>query len=159
MATKQTNFFNTSWSDRTSIEKAALLFGGAFLTYQVYKKGGKFIESLKSRKIAQTYTGDLNALIASGDVPTFLDSQYLIFADTLLTAMDSSLFDWGTDEETVKNVFQRLNTDADVNKLISAFGRKDGYTLPEWIAGDFSNEDKNFYINTPLASKGIKYRF
>lgn len=156
---KATNFFNTAWSNRGTIGKVAVVGASAFAVYAVYKIGTRAYKSFQANKVAQTYKTDLNALQNAGIDPTYLDSQYLGFAGTLFQAMDSWLFDWGTDEEAVQGVMQQMRNDADVNKLVSAFGSKDGYTLPEWIAGDFSAAAKDTYVNNPLAANGIVYRF
>jgi len=158
MGVKKT-FFNTPWNERGGIEKVVVLGGGIVGIYAAYKIGSRAIASFKANKVAQTYQTDLNALQNAGVNPTYLDTQYLMFADTLYQAMDSWLFDWGTDEDAVQGVMQQMRNDADVNKLISAYGSKDGYTLSEWIGGDFSAAAKDTYINNPLAANGIIYRF
>jgi len=65
----------------------------------------------------------------------------------------------GTNETTVAGVMYKMRNSLDVLQLIKAFGKKEGYSLTEWINDDFEEDDKAFYINNILAAKGIKYRF
>jgi len=150
-----TNFFKTQWSDRGPVERIVILGGaiggGIFLLI----KGKKIIEAIKNRQKDQTFQGDLNELITGGKNLSYQDSQYLIFADSLYQAMKG----YGTDETSIAGIMYKMKNDADVLKLVQSFGQKDGYTLPEWIADDFSQDDKTFYINNILAKKGIQYRF
>jgi hypothetical protein len=73
--------------------------------------------------------------------------------------MNSNVFDWGTDEVNVGKIMYKMKNDIDVNKLITAFDRKDGEDLSAWITGDFSAEDKEMYVNAPLRKNKIKYQF
>ena len=107
------------------------------------------------RRQQKTLESDLGQLQQYGKNPSYQDSQYFIFADIVYQAI-KDLF---TDEVSVAGVMYKMKNDADILKLIQSFGKKDGYTLAEWIADDFNNEDKQFYINNVLAKKGIKYRF
>lgn len=154
-----TNFFNTKWSDRQPLEKTFILGGTAALSIFVLLNRKKWAAALKARKDKQTYKGDLDILTDKGQKATYLDSQYVIFANALLEAMDSGAFDWGTDEVSVGKIMYKMKNDVDVNKLIVAFDRHDGYDLSQWITGDFSAEDKEMYINAPLRANKIKYQF
>ena len=147
-----TNFFNTPWSDRAPIERILILGAGIGGTIFLLIKGKKLIEYYKNRQEQKTIEGDIKK---TGADPSYLDSQYILFADTLYTAMKGA----GTDEEAVAGVMYKMKNGADVLKLINAFGQKDGYSLTEWIADDFSQEDKTFYINNVLAKKGIQFKF
>lgn len=94
----------------------------------------------------------------TGQRPSYSDSRYTQWADQLETAMYGA----GTDEQMVFQVMNYMNNDADVLKLISAFGTRKGFmqwnaqTLPQWIQGDFSDRSE---INNILKAKGISYRF
>jgi hypothetical protein len=154
-----TNFFNTKWSDRAPLEKTVLLAGTVTLSIIVLTKSKKWAAAWKARQAKKTYSGDLDILTYQGQKPTYLDSQYVIFANSLYEAMNSSAFNWGTDEDSVQGIMYRMKNDVDVNKLITAFDRKDGDDLSAWITGDFSVEDKEYYINKPLRSHNIKYQF
>lgn len=148
-------FFETPWSDRSAPERIIMLIGAGigtiFAVRQVRNLAG-FV-----RQTGQNIqTGaELQQWQNVGQNPSFQNTQYQIFADTLYTAMKG----FGTDENSVKGVFQQLNNNADVLKLIQVFGIRDGYGLAGWIADDFSSTDKDKYINQVLRSKNITYQF
>ena len=154
-----TNFFNTKWSNRTPLERYIILGGTGGLLIFVALNRKKWIAAIKARRDRAIYEDDLGILTGGGDKATYLDSQYIIFANSLYQAMNSSAFDWGTDETTVGSIMYKMKNDIDVNKLITAFGKKDGYDLSEWITGDFSSEAKDMYVNAPLRANKIKYQF
>lgn len=156
---KKDNFFNTPWSARGPAERVLVISGtiGAIVGGVILiRRAGAAIQERKKQK---AFDVDKETFEDKGQKLSYPVSQYYIFADTLFNAMDSSLFDWGTAETTVAGVMYKMKNDLDVLQTVKAFGKKDGYTLAEWIAGDFDPEDKNFYINNILAKKGIKFRF
>ena len=154
-----TNFFQTKWSNRQPLEKILILGGTGGILLFVALNRKKWIAQFKARQEKQTYKGDLDILTDKGQKATYLDSQYIIFANSLYEAMNSSAFDWGTDEVSVGKIMYKMKNDIDVNKLITAFDKKDGDDLSAWITGDFSAEDKETYVNKPLRLNKIKYQF
>ena len=156
---KKSTFFNTPWNERGGLEKNIIVVGTVVGAFLVYTRGKKFLAWLKGLQAGININQDL---AAQPNKPSYQNSQYFIFADTLYSAMQSDWynpFDYGTDEEGVQSVMDKMKNDSDVLKLVQAFGKRDGYTLQQWIAEDFSAEDKQIYVNGPLANKGIKYRF
>lgn len=155
-----TNFFTTKWSNRPPLEKYIILGGtGGILLFVMFNRK-KWIAAFKARREKQTYGSDLEILAAKRIQPTYLDSQYIIFANGLYSAMNSSAFDWGTDEVGVGKIMYKMKNDADVNKLIQAYGKKDGEDLSAWITSEFDSEsDKDMYVNAPLRANKIKYQF
>ena len=101
MATKKTNFFTTPWTDRGPVERVLILGvvigGGIFAII----KGKKIIENIKNRQEQKTIEGDIQK---TGADPSYLDSQYIIFADTLYTAMKGA----GTDEAAVGGIMYKM---------------------------------------------------
>lgn len=95
---------------------------------------------------------------STGQRLSYPDNNYTLWADQLETAM----YGPGTDEDAVYQVMRTMKNDADVYKLISAFGMRKGFlqwnaqSLPSWIQGDFSDRTE---INNILKSNGIAYRF
>jgi hypothetical protein len=94
--------------------------------------------------------------------PSFVDSQYKIFADAIYSAGFDVLF--GTDEDAIYAVFKRMNNDLDVNKLIVAFGsRRIEFSTRTDSLGGFLQSELNTkelgIINKILQDKNIKYRF
>lgn len=93
---------------------------------------------------------------------SYADSQFYAWANVLEQAM----FDIGTDEDSIYNIFNALNNNADFIKLKQAFGMREytGGTLPYWFYGDYSLEEwlnaegETENVNNILASKNITYR-
>ena len=90
---------------------------------------------------------------------SYTDQEYQSMAEQLYNAMYGS----GTKNDVVKAVFEKMNNDADVYKLIMVFGKRQGWpgwgvseeTLYEWIDNDYAAD----YVNEILARKGISVRF
>jgi hypothetical protein len=150
-----TTFFNTPWSDRGPIERGLILGGTIGGSILLAIKMKSIIENIKARKKENTLFKDQQSLNKGGQVPSYQDTQYNVFADTLYQSMKGV----GTYEEEVAGVMYKMKNDIDILKLIQAFGTRGGFSLSEWIADDFDQEDKAFYINDILQRKGIKYRF
>ena len=94
---------------------------------------------------------------------TFSKTEYKGFADQLREAM----FDLGTNESTIYNVFRKMKTRDDILALISAFGKRDYYffgisagklTLTEWFGKELSNRDIS-KLNEVIKERGINYTF
>jgi len=154
-ATKQTNFFNTPWSQRGVIERNLIIVGSIGGTIAAGIAIKRAVDSSKARKAQRAIERDQATLEKTGQNVSYLDTQYNMFADTLYTAMNGA----GTDEEAVAGVMYKMKTDVDLLKLVQAFGKRDGYSLADWIASEFSQEDKSFYVNEVLQRKGLKFRF
>ena len=70
-------------------------------------------------------------------------------ADYLYEAMDGL----GTNDRYMRSFVNKLDSVVDLARVTYEFGKKEGYTLEEWIDGDLSNADINSYIKGPLRSK------
>lgn len=98
-----------------------------------------------------------------GETLTYPISWYNAKAD----AMQQAMFDAGTDEDTIYNVFQNCPKLIDVLKIIAVFGNRPYYTfginygnltLSQWFAEELdSSEIDN--INSILQNNGINYYF
>mgnify|MGYP003144124305 CR=1 FL=1 len=155
-------FWEKPYQQKDPIEKigTAVIFG-TFI-FILYKNGNNIIQWVKEQQAISEAKNELEALEKAGITPTYIESQYKIFADTLWNALDSTWynpFTWGTREETVGGVFARMNNEADVNKLIIAFGLKEGLNLAESLHDDMSFNAINEYVNAPLQAKGINITF
>lgn len=96
---------------------------------------------------------------------TYPQSQFFAWANRLEQAM----FDVGTDEDAIFDVFSRLNNNADFLALKQAFGVRNytGGFVPGFFSDDLSldgwlqqelDASEMAAINNKLASKGITYR-
>jgi hypothetical protein len=129
---------------------------GAYLLYKGIKKALGYNTTVDAAKKDQA------ELIRSGQKASYVDSQYNIFADAIYSAGFDVLF--GTDEDAIYSVFNRMNNDLDINKLIVAFGarRIEFSTRVESLAEFLRSEldDREIQqVNKILSSKNIKYRF
>jgi hypothetical protein len=153
----QKTFFNTPWGDRGGVEKIALIVGGGIAIYVGWRSFKNISNFLRS-KISQVQAGsELGALQSQNVLPNYTNTQYGIFADALQTAM-GSWYD-GTDEEAIKVIMQKMKNDADVLKLNTVFGTREGYTLSGWFRYEMSDDYVNYYVNEPLKRNGITFQF
>jgi hypothetical protein len=102
----------------------------------------------------------------SSSTSTYPDSQFYGWANRLENAM----FDIGTDENAIFEVFGSLRTNGDFIKLKQAFGIREysggflpGFVSPDlgldgWIQQELDGSEIN-ELNAILQRKGITYRF
>jgi len=83
------------------------------------------------------------------ETKNFTDAQYERMAGRLLDAMAGA----GTNEDTIDDVFGSLKSDKDLRTLNSAFGKRRGYDLEEWLWWDgvLARANKKLY------NKGINW--
>ena len=105
-----------------------------------------------------------NNLLNQGEELTYPVSEYKTMADIIYSAgMDT----FGTDEDTIYNVFERLQNNVDYLQLYKAFGRRraeftvcwgnDCPDLPTWLHTELNSSEIE-HVNNILERKGIKYR-
>lgn len=90
------------------------------------------------------------ALESQGMTQSFSKSEYASFADQIEVA----IYGFGTDEDTIYNVFNQMNNDLDIVQLEKAFGVRDGQSLASWLTGDLSSDEIDT-INGILLNAGI----
>lgn len=140
--------------------KKVLIYGavgvGAYLLYRGVKKALGFSTA------AVVALQEQSEFIKQGMRPSYVDSQYKLFADTIYSSGFDVLF--GTDEDSIYAVFRKMNNDLDVNKLIVAFGtRRIEFSSQSASLGGFLtselDEKEREEINKILKAKSIKYKF
>jgi hypothetical protein len=154
----KTGFFNTAWSDRGNVERIILLAGAGIGSIVIFRQIGKLTGFIRQTTQNVQTQSELNQWQNVGQTPSYQNTQYLIFADSLSAAMAY----WGpvnTDEEAIRNVFKKMNNNADVLKLIAAFGIRDDWGLSKWLTYELDDDAKEKYVNSVLRSKGITYQF
>jgi hypothetical protein len=150
-------FFDTPWEKRGNTERIIILMGGAVVTFVAWRKLKTLIGFIKQAGSNIQAGGELGQLENQNINPSFTNTQYKIFADTLQTAM-GSWYD-GTDEDAIKRVMDQMNNNADVLKLNIAFGTREGYSLAGWFRYEMSDSYVDYYVNAPLRNKGITFQF
>lgn len=118
----------------------------------------------ESKEVVNATISELNRLQKQGIIPSYPEAQFKVWAD----AAYSCYAGWGTCSGDT--IFVNLKNDADVLKLIQAFGVRtipSGQwnpapdltgSLPAVMRDELSNSEINS-INKTLAKKGIKYQF
>jgi hypothetical protein len=150
-------------TDVSQKNKKYIMYGAAaILLFFLFRKKGSAAQ--EANLLNQESQAEENQ---AGGNKTFPDSQYFAFANRLEQAM----FDWGTDEAAILDVFNQLQNNADYLALKTAFGVRD-YTggivpyiplispklsLEGWLQEELSSSYIN-EINTMLYNKGITYR-
>lgn len=169
-----------SYKGLPSWAKGSLAVGGliivGFFAYTIYKNAKIKQEEKKGRKAAEEAKKELNDLSKQGIIPSFGNSQYEIFVQTLVTSMDSC----GTDEAAIYSVFNAMKNKADVLKLVEIFGvryytpciatnpisyskflfdsKAFGGGISDWLTYDLANSERQ-NINNILSKKSIDYKF
>ncbi len=155
-------FWEKPYSQKDPIEKIGtmvILGAGLFI---LWKNGKKIYQTFQDYLDQKELSEELDKLSGAGINPTYIESQYKIFADGIWTALDSTWYNpltWGTREENIRGIMSQMNNEADVIKLISAFGMREGLTLAESFHDDMSDAYIQEYVNEPLQAKGIKISF
>src|SRR3990172_7307429 len=72
------------------------------------------IKARKKAEAEQNFNDDYGDAVAQGQKPTYPASNYQIFADKIYEAACSGVFCYGTDEETIKDVFKQMKNDVDI---------------------------------------------
>ena len=153
------NFFNTPWGERGPTERIALIGGaviGLYVGYRVIKNIGDLYRTTKGRFQANL---ELGALENKNINPSYTATQYNIMAEQLYVAMKNYWYSYGTDEDSIKAVMQKMKNDADVLKLVNAFGNREGYDLAGWLRDDMEDPDMEEYVNGPLRANGVTFQF
>jgi len=148
--------------------KAITIIGIGAAAYFIYQKisgsVNKSKNTMDAKKTLDKISSDLKDLTSVGVKPSYSDSQYKLWADRAYTCYAG----WGTCSGDT--IFVNMKNDADILKLIEAFGVKTipsgtwnpapdfTGTLPMIISDELSAKDIAS-INSLLAKKGIKYKF
>jgi hypothetical protein len=170
------NLYERYYERQPGAVKVIAVAGIAALGYVVYRSIKKSEDIKQANQAAGLAAGELGQLAQQGIYPTLTDLAFEQMSQTITTAIDGC----GTDEDAIFGVFNQLNNDADVRKLIVVFGVR--YTQPcsitspisyaMWLANDeafggplnvflrYDLSDSDISkINSILRSKGIAYQF
>jgi len=176
MANKVTEYYNglPRWSK--GVVAVVGVAAIALVGYSIYAGSKRRRDLKEASKASEEAKVEISELARSGVNPSYSPSQYEVFSQKLVQAMDSC----GTSEESVYSVFRYMKNKADVLSLISAFGvryyqpcassnpisyskwlfndKAYGGGLATWLEYDLtSSEIKK--INDILASNNIQYSF
>jgi hypothetical protein len=148
--------------------KGAVIVGVGLAAWTVYNRIYSSIKSGKtvrdSKQVVESAKNEIADLAKSGIYPSYSNAQYKIWADAAFACYSG----WGTCSGDT--IFVNMKNDADVLKLIEAFGIR---TVPSGVLNpipDFTGSlpavmrdelrlGEIAEINKKLAQKGIKYQF
>jgi hypothetical protein len=142
------------------VAKIGIPVAGYLLILKPLLKGGTPPPASATPDQANT---EVDNLQDQGQVLSYPLSWYNLKADALQQAM----FDLGTDEDTIYNVFQNCPKLIDVLKIIAVFGNRPYYTfginygnltLSQWFAEELDSSEIDT-INNILQGNNINYYF
>lgn len=137
-----------------------------FIAYKVYSAIQKRIKLAGDYKQSGEVKKDLADLIQAGIKPSYTDSEYSSMANKVYTAFDG----YTSDPVAVGWVMARMKNDADVLKLINAYGVRTissgkGNPTPDFsgtmssaITDELSTSEV-IQLNKILQQRGIKIKF
>jgi hypothetical protein len=173
-------FYDRYYKDQPPWAKGVInvvVVGGAALAiYSIVSSNKKKQDIADANKPSEAAALDLKALAAKGIKPTMYDSQYYVLSDGLVQAMTGC----GTDEGMVYNIFSQLRNDADILKLVIAFGvrfyqpcvwtspisyaiwqvndKAYGGNLATWLSYDLTDSEVS-KVNSIMTANGLSYQF
>lgn len=154
--------------------KGVVVVGGGLVAFfvlrRVYKAVFPSAEDRKNRQLLQDVNNEINVLNNQGVKPSFPESAYSTFANTIYNGMRYCA---GDDYGTVEATLKKMKNDLDVAKLIKAFGKRQDYCFGIPASGEldlFTYVQKELgndwggltnyrvkNINADWKKKGIKY--
>lgn len=149
------------WNNLSSMQKVFVIVIAIILLWVFWNTLQGYYMTAKN---TLQNTGEMAGLQSQGITPTYTAAQYSDMADSLFTAMDG----YGTNEDKIYAVFNKLRNDADFIKLDQAFGVR-GATddlfgfyaatdLQGWIIDDLDSSEIT-KLNNILRKKGISHTF
>jgi lipopolysaccharide biosynthesis protein len=169
MPTESTKgFLIKSYKNLTPTTRGIVTIGGVIVLGIIAVKVFRYFTGAQTadRQLDRNWNQEADLLLTQeGKKPTITKAQAGAFAEKLHTAMDG----YGTDEDSIINVFTHLKTDGDFAYVQAAYGIREvssGKFNPEpnfkgSLTGALANDLSNTYIkqiNNILKSKKISYR-
>jgi hypothetical protein len=156
--------------------KVIVAAGVGLLGYSIYQAVKRNKEEKDAAKAAAAAAAELAALAAQGVYPSYGDSQFYVFVNTLVQAMTGC----GTDETLIYQVFRQIRNEADIRRLIQLFGvqyyqpcvwtspvsytvwqvndKAYGGDLATWLSYDLGQTEIS-NINSILKGNGLTFQF
>jgi hypothetical protein len=141
-----------------------VVLGAGYAAYRYFRP--KRTDSLQEEQVGQgqgSGSGSGGSNPPTGNTLSYANAMYGIFAEQIWDAAHTNNFT-GTQEEEIYAVFKQMRNDADIAKLVSAFGSRRMYlsfskgALKEWIRAEM-DDDEIAVINSILQKNKISYRF
>jgi hypothetical protein len=113
-----------SWAKGVSV--VGLLFVGYIVGRKIYKVVFPSPDEAKNRQLFNQIDNEIKANENAGLRPTFQESNYQTFANTIYNSMRYAI---GDDYAAVERTLKLMKNNLDVNKLIKAFGTRQDYVF------------------------------
>lgn len=97
-----------------------------FVGKRIYKAVFPTEQDKKNKELAKNIDNEISTNSQKGLKPTFLDSNYTTFANTIYNSMRYVI---GDDYAAVEDILKKMNNDLDVSKLIKSFGYRQDYAF------------------------------
>ena len=163
------------YSELPSWAKGVVIIGGGLALYLIGSKVVKAVfpseQQKRNRELVKNIDGEIKDLSKNGIKPSFVDSNYNTFANTIYNGMRYAV---GDDYGIVEATLKKMKNDLDVAKLVKAFGERQNYAfgiptgnpldLFTFVQSELGNEwfgVTNYRIksiNADWKSKGITYQ-
>lgn len=128
----------------------ALIIIAFIIVYILVRRISKNVKTFQEQMDANL---EQDIFSSRGEKLSYPPSEYEDLADEFYASMDGA----GTYEEDGYSVIERLNNNLDFLEFKNAFGVRDGYTLRQWVVGDYDDSEIR-QMNATLRSKGIIYK-
>lgn len=168
--------YETYYERQPAAVKIIAVAGIALLGYTIYKRYRHNQEVKEANTAGDLALTELQKLANQGILPSYNDSQYEAFCQSLVQAMNGC----GSDLSKIKQVFSQMRNDADAQKLIAQFGvryiepcwysQADAYAiwlfndqaygggLPTWLSFKLDSGEIG-QVNSVLRQNGVNYQF
>lgn len=163
------------WNGLPTWAKGVIAVGGVTVVFIIGRKLYKVVfpssSEKKNRELVQDINSEINNASNQGQKPSYQDSNYVTFANTIYNSMRYCA---GDDYGTVELNMKKMKNDLDVAKLIKAFGTRQDYCfgipvgspmdLFTYVQKELGNDWGGLTnyrvqnINSNWKSKGIKYQ-
>jgi len=112
----------------------------------------KMIRKIDTIQKINAANAEADVFAQNGEKLSYPLSEYEDLADEFYVCMDGM----GTYNDRAYNVIRALKNNLDFLQFKKAFGFRDGYSLAQWVIGDF-NDSRIRDMNNILKSNGIVY--
>ena len=155
--------------------KVIAVAGVALVGYSVYRSIKRAADEKRANQAAELLGNDLTDLSNQGVNPSYSDSQFEVYCQTLEQAMNGC----GANMNMIRSVFHSMQNEADIRKLITQFAvryytpcivsdpfsytiwlvnnKAFGGSLITWLTSDLSSHDLA-ELNGILSGKGIAFQ-
>lgn len=115
----------TYYSELPAWAKGIVVVGGGVVAFLVLRKVFKAVfpseKQRRNQQLTQNVSSEIRNLEFQGQKPSYAESQYLTFANTIFNGVRYCV---GDDYGTVEDTLKKMKNDLDVAKLVKAYGKR-----------------------------------